>query len=329
MTFGRRLKNVGKGPDVKPFYVYLDEFQRFVTPTLGENLDEAGGFGLHLTMAHQFPSQLLDRGEAGRKVYNSVMANAGTKIVFRTAHQADLDPLARELFMGVMDPDEIKLVLESTKVIDYDEEVQTIRSTGSGGSTTTALRNDEDEYALVTDGQTWHENVTEQTILRPVFGKETSSIQYRPLEEQLHRAMQYINAQAQRECIVRAAETRKPVFLRTPTVEDGMRRSRSHQSLHPERAVQLALRHVDAGRHSTVGEETERVGEAFLRSKRKNHQMQGASCDEQRRNHRDILFIMTAMTPRCPSTFETAIWNCSRALRVQAHHHGASGQTLL
>jgi uncharacterized protein DUF87 len=48
----------GKRDGVKPFYVYLDEFQRFVSPTISDNLDEARGFGLHLTMAHQFPNQL-------------------------------------------------------------------------------------------------------------------------------------------------------------------------------------------------------------------------------------------------------------------------------
>lgn len=58
----------GKRDGIKPFYVYLDEFQRFVTPTIAENLDEARGYGLHMTMAHQFPLQLTDRGDAGRRV---------------------------------------------------------------------------------------------------------------------------------------------------------------------------------------------------------------------------------------------------------------------
>jgi hypothetical protein len=51
-------KERGKGTDahqVKPFYVYVDEFQNFVTPTIAKNLDQARGFGLHLTLANQFP----------------------------------------------------------------------------------------------------------------------------------------------------------------------------------------------------------------------------------------------------------------------------------
>ncbi len=108
----------GKRDGVKPFYVYLDEFQRFVTPTIAENLDEARGFGLHLTMAHQFPNQLLDRGENGRRVYNSIMENASSKVVFRLTHRENLEPLAEWLFMGTMNPDEIQHELYSTKVME-------------------------------------------------------------------------------------------------------------------------------------------------------------------------------------------------------------------
>ena len=53
-------KERGKREGVKPFYLVCDEFQRFVSPTISANLDEARGFGLHLTLAHQFPSQLVN-----------------------------------------------------------------------------------------------------------------------------------------------------------------------------------------------------------------------------------------------------------------------------
>ena len=81
----------GKRDGVKPFYCYLDEFQRFISPTISDNLDEARGFGLHLTMAHQFPNQLLDRGENGKRVYNSIMENASSKVVFRLSHEENLE----------------------------------------------------------------------------------------------------------------------------------------------------------------------------------------------------------------------------------------------
>jgi len=125
----------GKRDGVKPFYVYLDEFQQFVTPTIAENLDEARGYGLHLTMAHQFPNQLLDRGENGKRVYNSIMENASSKVVFRLSHEENLKVMAQWLFMGVMNPDEIKHELYSTKVMGYREEMRTSysRSASEGG----------------------------------------------------------------------------------------------------------------------------------------------------------------------------------------------------
>jgi hypothetical protein len=66
-----RGKGIEEG-DIKPFYVYIDEFQRFVTPTIAESLDQARGFGLHLTLANQFPRQLLHAGANGAQVYDSV-----------------------------------------------------------------------------------------------------------------------------------------------------------------------------------------------------------------------------------------------------------------
>ena len=53
-------------------------------------------------MAHQFPNQLLDRGENGRHVYNSIMENASSKVVFRLQHDENLRAMAQWLFMGVM-----------------------------------------------------------------------------------------------------------------------------------------------------------------------------------------------------------------------------------
>lgn len=113
-----------EGDDHKPFYVYLDEFQKFITPTMAESLDQARGFGLHLTMAHQFPGQVIDSGHHGKRLWGSVMATASSKVVFRLQDQESLEPLARWLYMGVMDPDEVKRELTSTKVMGYRVEYQ-------------------------------------------------------------------------------------------------------------------------------------------------------------------------------------------------------------
>lgn len=235
----------GKRDGVKPYYLYLDEFQRFVSPTIAENLDEARGFGLHLTMAHQFPNQLLDRGENGRRVYNSIMENASSKVVFRLSHSENLKAMAEWLFMGVMDPDEVKHELYSTKVMEYREELQTstTRSTGrsEGGGKFSGCTATASEGGNVRDGEegdsrswnrsqadsggdssTWteseSESVSESSVLIPVLGKELAHVQFRSLEEQLFRAMAVLFDQQQRQGVARLVGMSAPVSIMTPEV---------------------------------------------------------------------------------------------------------------
>jgi len=136
-------KERGKDKDNKPFYVTIDEFQDFVSPTIAENLDEARGFGLHLTLAHQFPSQLIEASrDYGQRIYDSIMENARNKVVFSMAsRERNLTPLADWLYMGTFDPYKVKHELYSHKVMDYAEETRTVVSQGgTQASSRTNLR---------------------------------------------------------------------------------------------------------------------------------------------------------------------------------------------
>lgn len=115
----RGKKDEGAG-GVKPFYTYIDEFQEFLTPSMATTLDQARGFGIHLTMAQQFPSQLTGRGEIGRLVFNSVMANARSKVVFQLDHPEDLPTLAMWLGRNQIDVDAVKHQHYSTKVMGHE-----------------------------------------------------------------------------------------------------------------------------------------------------------------------------------------------------------------
>jgi hypothetical protein len=242
-------KERGKGTDgreVKPFYVYIDEFQNFVTPTIAKNLDQARGFGLHLTLANQFPRQILHTGANGPQVYDSIMANARSKIVFETRGEENLRPLATDLFMGVMNPDEIKHKLYSTKVMDYVEETRTIRSTSENWSDATGeftgLTATDSQSGMISDytekdPSAWNRSNADSTgtsrmsvrgggtseaevpFLRPVMGKELSSVQFRPLEEQLFRAMAVLHDQKQRHGVARLVGMSTPVTIMTPTIQ--------------------------------------------------------------------------------------------------------------
>jgi hypothetical protein len=130
-------KERGKGTDPKPFYLYIDEFQRFVTPTIAENLDEARGFGLHLTLAHQYPSQLIEASrEYGQRLYESVMENARSKVVFSLSlRERNLAPLADWLYSGTYDPSRVKHELHTTKVMGYSEETRDVTAHGTSRGT--------------------------------------------------------------------------------------------------------------------------------------------------------------------------------------------------
>jgi predicted DNA-binding transcriptional regulator AlpA len=67
-----------------PFFLYIDEFHHFITPSLAAILSGARKYGLGLTLAHQETRQLRSRNE---DVASAVLANAYTRIVFRVGEQ--------------------------------------------------------------------------------------------------------------------------------------------------------------------------------------------------------------------------------------------------
>ncbi|MCA1606932.1 MAG: type IV secretory system conjugative DNA transfer family protein, partial [Acidobacteria bacterium] len=249
-------KERGKGKDNKPFYVTIDEFQNFVSPTIAENLDEARGFGLHLTLAHQFPSQLIEASrEYGQRLYDSVMENARSKVVFSMAtRERNLSPLADWLYMGTFDPYKIKHQLYSTKVMEYAEETRTVTSRGGsralgrsdtrgraigGGSARTAatvvdalgsplqsVLSDSQAASTLdttaygnTEIEVVAESESEVPMLIPIMGEELSSVQFLSLDEQRFEAEKRVMSQPNRHATARFVDMNVPVQLRTPEIK--------------------------------------------------------------------------------------------------------------
>ncbi len=79
--------------DRKDFYLYVDEFQNFVTDSFASILSEARKYRLNLTIAHQYIGQL--ETESGSQVRDAVFGNVGTMITFRVG-AADADFLEKE-----------------------------------------------------------------------------------------------------------------------------------------------------------------------------------------------------------------------------------------
>ena len=79
-------------PDVKdrrPFYLYVDEFQNFATDSFATILSEARKYGLNLTVANQYISQMTET------VRGAVFGNVGTMISFRVSAE-DAQILAQQ-----------------------------------------------------------------------------------------------------------------------------------------------------------------------------------------------------------------------------------------
>jgi hypothetical protein len=85
--------------DRRPFYLYVDEFQNFATDSFATILSEARKYGLNLTVANQYVSQMQ------QTVRDAVFGNVGTMISFRIS--PDDAPLLGKQFAPQFLPEDI------------------------------------------------------------------------------------------------------------------------------------------------------------------------------------------------------------------------------
>lgn len=89
-------------PDIKdrrPFYLYVDEFQNFATDSFATILSEARKYGLNLTVANQYISQMSET------VRDAVFGNVGTMVSFRVS--ADDSPILSKQFEPQFEPNDL------------------------------------------------------------------------------------------------------------------------------------------------------------------------------------------------------------------------------
>ena len=85
--------------DRRPFYLYVDEFQNFATDSFATILSEARKYGLNLTVANQYVSQMEPT------VRDAVFGNVGTMISFRVS--ADDAPVLAKPFSPYFEPEDL------------------------------------------------------------------------------------------------------------------------------------------------------------------------------------------------------------------------------
>ncbi len=77
------------------FYLYIDEFQNFITDSIATILSEARKYRLNLTIAHQYMGQLVDGGKNDTSIRDAVLGNVGTMAAFRIGPE-DAELLQKE-----------------------------------------------------------------------------------------------------------------------------------------------------------------------------------------------------------------------------------------
>jgi len=77
----------------RDFFLYIDEFQNFITPSIATILSEARKYRISLTIAHQYMAQLAPKGDA--EIRDAVLGNVGTMLIGRIGIE-DAEVLAKE-----------------------------------------------------------------------------------------------------------------------------------------------------------------------------------------------------------------------------------------
>ncbi|MBF8280613.1 MAG: hypothetical protein HW383_386 [Candidatus Magasanikbacteria bacterium] len=107
------------------FFLYIDEFQNFITPSIATILSEARKYRLNLQIAHQYMAQLVDKGDAS--IRDAVLGNVGTMAIFRIGVE-DAEILAKEFAptFGAYDLVNVeartafvKLLIDSTAAVPF------------------------------------------------------------------------------------------------------------------------------------------------------------------------------------------------------------------
>ncbi len=243
----RRRQKDSLGRDPKPYYLYMDEFQNFVSLDIADMLDQVRKFGLFTVLAHQ------RFGHLDEDITDAVLTNCRIKAVFGglTAQSARL--MAEELFINKLDAKKIKVAIYQTKFWPKEEtrQVRThstshasssgwsetsgsgfsaTSSTGeffgpdqwfSGGASmgTSSNRTTGNSYSSASgssssDSYGESESVADIPVFVPVPFRELSSVQYYSLEEQLMELTAALKEQYARHCFIKLpGEEAEPMLV--------------------------------------------------------------------------------------------------------------------
>jgi len=114
----------------KPFFMHIDECHLYMTDDIPEMLPTLAKYGVGLTLAHQWLSQL---GKPDEIIYDAVTKSTATKVIFRLADQKEAETLAYSAMpLNLLEPKDVRPTTVGVEVVNL---------LGGGSSTATSLSN--------------------------------------------------------------------------------------------------------------------------------------------------------------------------------------------
>lgn len=244
----------------RPYYLYIDECSEFANEDTAQILDQCRKWGLHLILAHQHLSQLERVSKsllqsvltnAKSKLVFGGLTPEDAEILARQIFLGEFDlneEKLRLLSRKVTDYREETRTVQSwsrgtSSSWSESSGLSTMEgwsSTQGGGETHSATPYPSDptvttstswsqalsagsgSSAMSGRGETESESYGESTVpfLVPVWGEETAGVQFRSLEEQLHRAMALLVNQPTRHGLLKLPN-QKVMAVQAPLVQPG------------------------------------------------------------------------------------------------------------
>ena len=139
------------GRDPTPYYLYLDEFQNFVSLDICRMLAEVRKFGLFLVLAHQYFEQLDE------DVTAAALNNCQIKAVFGGLSATNARRMAEELFIGKLDPKKVKVSIYQTKFWpEYRRDKVYGKGSSSGTSHSSSSGSGYSDFSGTSTGQSYY-----------------------------------------------------------------------------------------------------------------------------------------------------------------------------
>lgn len=204
--------------NARPFHVYIDECARFVIPDVAHMLEECRKFGVFLTLAHQDLNQLKHAG-----VYESVMTNARSKVIFGGLSWDDAKVMVQNVFPEKLAEDVVKRVLDRPMVVAHDLVELKSRSNSFGGgwgesesrsTGTERVGTSKSDHTNSSSTEGWNET------WKPVI--QTLPTATYSVEEKLVKLMSAVMNLPVAHAVVKPAKKNHTVLYRTPFVVEGV-----------------------------------------------------------------------------------------------------------